>query len=83
MSSTATLLLLVSLLSDQALAATKTTAKSSTRTGVSRTTVTKYKKKGKAVPWNQLSKGAQIAVYVVCGLIGLVLLVVLVLGLRK
>ena len=84
MTPTTVMLFVLSILADVALAATKTKAKTSTRTGVSKTTVTKYKKKkDKAVPWNQLSKGAKIAVYIVCAIAGVILLVVLVLILRK
>ncbi|KAG7532199.1 hypothetical protein FFLO_03748 [Filobasidium floriforme] len=83
MSFTIMLLLVTSYLFDLALAATKTKSRSSTKTGVSRTTVTKYRKKGKPVPWSEMSKGAKIAVYVACGFAGLILLVILALFLRR
>jgi hypothetical protein len=83
MSVTIMLLLATSCLFDLALAATKTKSRSSTKTGVSRTTVTKYRKKGKPVPWSEMSKGAKIAVYVACGFAGSILLVILALFLRR
>lgn len=66
------LLLLPSLVS----AATTTSIKAATKTSSSKTTVTvtKKAKSKKAKPWNEMSKGEKIAVYVVCALVGVTVL---------